>query len=244
MVEPTSYTVNENSGQIGVIVKLTRDTNNNEVTDTFGTANGAAAQGSDYFAANGTLVFAPNETVKLVQVAIINDFIAEAAENFFLNLSNPVNATVTASQATINILDDDGSADGINIVEFSSADYGTVETLGFGQPDASITFVLNAQRRGDPNQEIDVELYIGQTGDTAVHGDADNDADYQAPSSQIVRFPPGINQVLVSVPVFNRDGAQGNRFFTANLVSNDPLTSIGQPLPLKLSAWEILPIRF
>jgi len=81
-----------------------------------------------------------------------------------------VNATITASQAIITIVDDDGSADGINIVEFSSADYGTVETLGPGQGQAVITLVLNAQRRGDPNQPLVVQLDIGQPGDTAVNG--------------------------------------------------------------------------
>lgn len=234
-VNPSTYMVNENGGQVGVIVSLTRAAGNTQtVTVNFATADGTAKVGSDYFGATGTLTFAPNETVKLVQLSIVNDFIPEPNETFFLNLTGATNATITTSQATITIVDDDGSADGINIVEFSSADYGTVETLGPGQGQAVITFVLNLQRRGDPNQSLDVEIDIGQPGDTAVEG-----TDYTAPSTQIKTFPPGINQVIVTVPVIDRpDVAQGNTFFTAKLVSADPFTSIGQPAAARATIFD------
>jgi len=225
-VNPATYSVNENTGQVGVVVLLTRDVGDTQtVTVKFDTADGTAKVGSDYFGASGTLTFAPNESAKLVQISVINDFISEPSETFVLNLSSAVNATITAGQAIITIVDDDGSANGINVVEFSSADYGTVETLGPGQGQAVITLVLNAQRRGDPNQPLTVQLDIGQAGDTAVNG-----IDYTAIPSQPVTFPAGIDQVIVTVPVNDRsDVAQGNTFFTALLSSEDPFTSIGQP---------------
>ena len=148
-VNPATYSVNENTGQVGVVVLLTRDVGDPEtVTVKFDTADGTAKVGSDYFGASGTLTFAPNESAKLVQISIINDFISEPSETFVLNLSSAVNATITAGQAIITIVDDDGSANGINVVEFSSAEYGTVETLGPGQGQAVITLILNAQRKG------------------------------------------------------------------------------------------------
>ncbi len=195
--------------------------------------------GSDYFGASGTLTFAANESAKLVQLSIINDFIAESSETFFLTLSAATNAMITTATATITIIDDDGSADGINFISFSSADYGTVETLGPGQPAPVINLVLNVQRRGDPNQALDVQLDIGQgAGDTAVNGLETDGADYMAPDSQIVTFPPGIDQVVISVPVFNRPGAEGNRFFTANLISVDPFISIGQPASTRATIFD------
>jgi hypothetical protein len=56
-----------------------------------------AKVGSNYFGASGTLAFAPNESAKLVQISIINDFIAESSENFFLTLSRATNATITTA---------------------------------------------------------------------------------------------------------------------------------------------------
>jgi hypothetical protein len=229
-VNPAAYSVNENAGQVGVVVSLTRDPSNTQVvTVNFATSNGTAIVGSDYFGASGTLTFAANESAKLVQLSIINDFISESTENFFLTLSAATNAMITTATATITIVDDDGSADGINFVSFSSADYGTVETLGPGQPPAVISLVLNVQRRGDPNQPLNVQLDIGQAGDTAVNGLETDGADYNAPASQVVTFPPQIDQVVITVPIFNRPGAEGNRFFTANLISVDSFTSVGQP---------------
>ncbi|MDQ3197938.1 MAG: hypothetical protein M3Q46_01910 [Verrucomicrobiota bacterium] len=57
-VNPTTYSVNENAGQIGVVVKLTRDVCNQQVvTVNFDTSNGTAIIGSHYFGASGTLTF-------------------------------------------------------------------------------------------------------------------------------------------------------------------------------------------
>ncbi len=234
-VGQTTYSANENGNQIGVVVQLTRAAENQQiVTVHFATSDGTAKAGSDYFPASRDLTFAANETVKLVQISIIDDFIPESSETFFLTLSNATNATITAAKATITIVDNDGSADGINVVSFSSADYGTVETLGPGQSPAVITFVLNAQRRGDPNLPLTIQLTVGQPGDTAMSG-----TDYTPPGSQDVTFPPGIDQIIVTVPVIDHpDEAQGNKFFTAILTSNDPFTSIGQPASARATIFD------
>jgi hypothetical protein len=73
----------------------------------FSTANGSAVAGSDYAATNGTLTFAPGETTQIISVAVNGDLTDEANENFFLNLSNPVNVTLTDTQGKASILDDD-----------------------------------------------------------------------------------------------------------------------------------------
>lgn len=77
------------------------------MTVNFATSNHTALVGSDYFAANGSLTFAPNETAKLVQISIINDFIAESPEDFYLTLSAASNAMITTAKSTITIVDDD-----------------------------------------------------------------------------------------------------------------------------------------
>jgi predicted extracellular nuclease/Ca2+-binding RTX toxin-like protein len=80
------------------------------VTVDYATSNGTATAGSDYLAVNGTVSFAPSETVKTISVPIVGDTVPEANETFTVNLSNPVGATMPDSSAVGTITNDDGSA--------------------------------------------------------------------------------------------------------------------------------------
>jgi chitinase len=82
------------------------------VTVDYATANGTATAGSDYVAVSGRLSFAAEETQKTVSVPVQGDTQVEPDETFFLNLSNPVGATLATSQATGTIHNDDTSSTG------------------------------------------------------------------------------------------------------------------------------------
>jgi hypothetical protein len=73
----------------------------------FTTASGAAQAGVDFLPASGTLSFAPGTTTQPVSVSVVGDMAVELDENFFVNLSNPVNATIGDGQAEGFIVDDD-----------------------------------------------------------------------------------------------------------------------------------------
>ncbi|KAF0249046.1 MAG: Endoglucanase, partial [bacterium] len=73
----------------------------------FATANGTATAGSDYVASSGTLTFAPGVTSQTVSVIINGDVATELNENFFINLSNPVNAVIGDPQGAGTITNDD-----------------------------------------------------------------------------------------------------------------------------------------
>jgi hypothetical protein len=64
----------------------------------FATTDGTALAGSDYMATNGTLVFNPGESNKTVTVQITADLPPEDDEDFFLRLSNAVNAPIARAQ--------------------------------------------------------------------------------------------------------------------------------------------------
>ncbi len=68
------------------------------VTVDYATADGIAVAGQDYVAAAGTLVFAPGETTKTIRVTVKSDGVSEGDETFFVDLSNPVNATIAGAQ--------------------------------------------------------------------------------------------------------------------------------------------------
>ncbi|HEV7765412.1 MAG TPA: Calx-beta domain-containing protein [Thermoanaerobaculia bacterium] len=80
------------------------------VTIAYATANGTASAGSDYAAANGTLVFPPGVTSQPIHVAVAGDTDEESNESFTVQLSNPVNATVADGQATGTIANDDSDS--------------------------------------------------------------------------------------------------------------------------------------
>ncbi|MDQ3907731.1 MAG: Ig-like domain repeat protein [Acidobacteriota bacterium] len=98
-----------NSGTTNATFTITLSAQSGEVvTVNYATADGTATAGTDYFAASGVLTFNPGETTKTVPVVINGDTLNEPDETFFVNLSNPSNATVAVAQGTGTIKNDDG----------------------------------------------------------------------------------------------------------------------------------------
>jgi photosystem II stability/assembly factor-like uncharacterized protein len=75
------------------------------------TANGTATAGTDFTPAQNFsfIEFSPGQTTKPLTVQVIGDTTVEADETFFVNLSNPFNATIIDAQGTGTIRDDDGT---------------------------------------------------------------------------------------------------------------------------------------
>jgi len=69
------------------------------------TADGTALAGADYVAASGSLSFAPGETTKTATIAALADKPRERIQTFFVNLSNPVNASLANAQGVGTIFD-------------------------------------------------------------------------------------------------------------------------------------------
>jgi hypothetical protein len=101
-------TVNESDGTATFTVSLSSPSSF-PVTVNYSTADGTATAGNDYTAASGTLTFAPGEAAKTISVPIVKDNIHEGEmtgeETFFLNLTNPTNATISDGQG-IGIIQD------------------------------------------------------------------------------------------------------------------------------------------
>ncbi len=83
------------------------------VTVDYQTADGTAKAGSDYAAAAGTLTFPAGTITQTLAVTINGDTEDEPDERFFVNLSNPTNATIGDGQGVGTIKTDELSSIGL-----------------------------------------------------------------------------------------------------------------------------------
>lgn len=77
------------------------------VTVAWATRAGTAVPGSDFAAASGTVTFDPGEVNQPVLIDIIGDTTVEDAEEFFVDLSSAVGATISDGEGRGRIVDDD-----------------------------------------------------------------------------------------------------------------------------------------
>ena len=105
----TDVNVNEGTGAsvLATFVVSLSGSSGLPVSVSYASANGTAKAPGDYLAVSGTLVFAPGETSKAIQVAVVGDSTAERTENFYLNLSDQSGATLSDSQGRCSILSDE-----------------------------------------------------------------------------------------------------------------------------------------
>src|SRR4030095_16123414 len=98
------------------------------VTVNYTTANGTATAGSDYVATNGLVTFAPGTTSQNITVRVIGDQVNEVNETFFVNLSNPTNASIADGQGLGTITNDDSSPTlSISDVSLAEGDSGSTD---------------------------------------------------------------------------------------------------------------------
>ena len=169
-----------------------------EITLDYTTADGTAVAGSDYIATNGTLTFAPGETTKAIAVTIQGDNLDEFTEAFFLNFDNANNATLTDTQGTVTITDDD------NPPEISFSDITVTE----GDSDNTIaTVTVNL----DAPSSLPITVNYATADNTANAG-----IDYEATNGTLT-FAPGETTKTISVTVNGDNLDEIDELFSINL---------------------------
>jgi hypothetical protein len=123
--QSTSHTTREDAGLVRIAV--TRGEGVRAATVDVNSENGTATAGQDYTAVTNKISFAPGETLKFVDVPLINDGLKESSETFRVLLSNPIGGAMlgTATRPmSIAILDNDPG------VGFESSTNSVAEDLG------------------------------------------------------------------------------------------------------------------
>ncbi|CAN5580159.1 hypothetical protein BH10ACI3_BH10ACI3_20670 [soil metagenome] len=168
------------------------------VTVRYQTANGTATAGTDYTATGDILTFAPGETSKTVNVAVIGDTINEPAEYFTLQLINPTGAQTVIPRGRANITDDDApSSVVVSDVSVTEGNSGTTNAT------------FNVMLSGLSGNTVTVNYATS-------NGTATAPADYTA-TSGIVTFAPGEVSKLVTVAVVGDTLVEPNETFNLNL---------------------------
>ena len=188
-----------NSGTVSATftVSLT-PTSGRAVTVDYATANGTAQAPGDYQAATDSLTFAAGQSTRTVSVLVNGDTLDEDNETFFLNLSNPGNATITDGMGVGTIGDDDGMpALSINDVTVTEGQSGTTNAV--------FTVTLSAA-----SGNVVTAAYA------TANGTATAPADYAA-TAGTVTFPVGVTTRTITVPVAGDLLDEINETYTLNL---------------------------
>ncbi|WP_281291209.1 Calx-beta domain-containing protein, partial [Hyella patelloides] len=152
------------------------------VTVEYNTANVTAQEGTDYQGVSGVLTFEPSETEKTITVPLLEDNLYELTESFVVELHNPSNATVAASQGVATITDNEAiptvAVEGVTVTE---GDAGTT---------AAIFTVTLA---GSSSLPISVDY-------ATVEGTATAGVDYGAVNGTLT-FAPGETSKTIAVPI-------------------------------------------
>ncbi len=110
-------------------------------TVNYNTTDNTAFAVQDFTAVVGNVTFAPGETTKTVNIAIVNDAVIEGNEVFNVALGETAGAGLgTRRTVAINVLDDDG---GVALFNFSRPSYTVAEDVAGGLA------VVTVQRSGD-----------------------------------------------------------------------------------------------
>ncbi|HKV33776.1 MAG TPA: Calx-beta domain-containing protein, partial [Pyrinomonadaceae bacterium] len=170
------------------------------VTVNYATANNTAVAGSDYVAASGTLTFTPGQLSQTVSVTINGDMTFELNESFFVNLTNPVNATLSDSQGVGTITNDDPQPTiSINDVSVTEGNSGTTTadfTVSLSNPSSQTITVNFATAPGTATAGSD---YVSATG--------------------TVTFTPGQTSRPINITVNGDTASEANETFFVNIAT-------------------------
>ena len=167
------------------------------------TSNGTALAASDYLASTSLGLRIPAGTTSATfAVPVVGDTGAESEESFFVNLSNPVGATISDGQAIGTITDNDGGGDSAPALRIMDAEVNETEF-----PTRELQFYAVLTRASDQDVTFDLASADG----TATAG-----SDYAALSLPNQRIPAGQTFKLFAVNIYGDTDAEMNETVLVN----------------------------
>ena len=193
--EWASCSVAEDAGVARIRV-LRGSEENLAATVDYATSDGTATNGLKYTATNGTLTFAPGETIHTIMVPLLNDSVVGGDKYFRVTLSNPTNAILGSPKvATVTIRDNDT---GLHFY---------VPTVVVNEDAGEVTIKVARGDDGDTQVSVD----YATTNGTALAGQ-----DYTATNGTLA-FAPGELLKSITVPIFSDALAEPVKTFQVTL---------------------------
>ncbi|MFD2920819.1 family 16 glycosylhydrolase [Terrimonas rubra] len=185
-----------------VEVKLSNKSSK-EVKVQYSTNEGFAKAGEDYTAVtNQTLTFAPNETTKTINITIVADLIKEGDDDFTVQLSAPVNATISKADAKVIIRNDDTK------ISFTNTGY-----------DAPTTYPGYTLDWADEfnNTSLDASIWSNQNGDGCPGncGWGNNELQYYTNRPQNIFFQDG--KLVIEA---NKESFSGKSYTSSKILTS------------------------
>ncbi len=186
-------------------------------TVNFTTVDGSAlVSANDYDLASGSLSFDPGQTSKQISVTVHGDTTSEPDETFFVNLSNPVGATISDGIATGKILNDEVT---YKLVRVNNGPLSVDEEAAGGAQQFVDFKVVRVGKLDVPG----VVFFSTAADDTAGAQQATSGTDY-TPVNGSVTFP-AVNDgstsqdaaTIIHVPITPDNLAEGNETFKVKL---------------------------
>ena len=226
-----SNAMEEEGNKLNFTVSLSNSSTEKIIVE-YTTVDDTAVAGKDYVSANGSLEFAPGETVKTIDVEILQDSEIEETEKLFLNLTNPSNAKLTDAQSVgiifeNKILNNPPNIDDVTFTIDENSDSGAQVgiTTATDPEDETLTFAI-ANGNIDPDTDSNLAFAIDPSTGTITVNDKD-DLDFEATPTfnlEVTATDAGdlsdtanITVKLNDVPPAQFDTVQSqNGFFTLN----------------------------
>jgi len=196
----TTYAVSEGAGSVTLSIQRLNGTNGSFSVQ-YASSNGTASANSDYLGVSGSLTFANGETLKTINIPILQDNIVEGNETFTVSLFavSPSNAAqLITSSTTVTILDDDAAFTFTNVV--------------YQVTEANTNLIVTVLRTNAQDNATNTVVYFTSDG-TATHGQ-----DYVA-SSGVLTFSNGEVTKNIVIPILQDTIVEGNEFFTISLTN-------------------------
>lgn len=213
-LDASTYSIAEDAGQI-LIGVVRRDDGTLPVTVEIATTDLSAVSGVDYAGTSQKLSFAPQEHLKRVPIAILNNIRKQPNRSFRVTLSNPSGATLGSTKlAAVTILDNDQG------FQFESSTNSVVEDCGLAR-----IRVL----RGTDDTSSTLTVDLSTTDVSAIMG-----SDYVG-FTNILTFAPGERVKEVGVQIINNGIKQATRKFRLNLSRPGGDSVLGHPTSTTVS---------
>ena len=201
-----TLSLSEASGRDVTVAYRTRD----------GVGDDAAEAGKDYTAVpSGTVTIAAGDRQATVDVALVNDSVAEKVEKFRLEVTAAVNASIDDSVGWATVIDDDG------LIQILVDDAGDV----YEGPNAAATFTVRLSR---PDSARAVTVNYATEDGTATAG-----ADYTAASGTLT-FATGEVSKTVTVAVLEDSVKESAETFRLKLSSPSDNAEVGDDTAVAL----------